>query len=60
MPKSATMEFVSLPNGETIAYQDVGRQNKEILVLIHGNMTSSQRLGFSYRTIAESISYLCD
>ncbi|EMA6343442.1 alpha/beta hydrolase [Bacillus cytotoxicus] len=42
MPKPATMEFVSLPNGETIAYQDVGRQNKEILVLIHGNMTSSQ------------------
>ncbi|MED0965587.1 alpha/beta hydrolase [Bacillus paramycoides] len=42
MIKPATMEFVSLSNGETIAYQEVGRQNKEILVLIHGNMTSSQ------------------
>ncbi len=42
MIKPATMEFVSLSNGETIAYQEVGRQNAEILVLIHGNMTSSQ------------------
>ncbi|WP_186322231.1 alpha/beta fold hydrolase [Bacillus mycoides] len=42
MIKPATMEFVSLSNGETIAYQRVGRQNKETLVLIHGNMTSSQ------------------
>ncbi|WP_410983099.1 alpha/beta fold hydrolase [Bacillus cereus] len=42
MIKPATMEFVSLSNGETIAYQKVGRQSKEILVLIHGNMTSSQ------------------
>ncbi|MCI0765506.1 alpha/beta hydrolase [Bacillus sp. TL12] len=42
MIKPATMEFVSLLNGETIAYQKVGRQSKEILVLIHGNMTSSQ------------------
>ncbi|HDR8180971.1 TPA: alpha/beta hydrolase [Bacillus thuringiensis] len=42
MIKPATMEFVSLSNGETIAYQEVGRQNTEILVLIHGNMTSSQ------------------
>ncbi|PEB53033.1 alpha/beta hydrolase [Bacillus pseudomycoides] len=42
MIQPATMEFVSLSNGETIAYQEVGRQNKEILVLIHGNMTSSQ------------------
>ncbi|MBY0598564.1 intracellular short-chain-length polyhydroxyalkanoate depolymerase [Bacillus bingmayongensis] len=42
MIKPATMEFVSLSNGETIAYQEVGRRNKEILILIHGNMTSSQ------------------
>ena len=42
MIKPATMEYVSLSNGETIAYQEVGRQNEEILVLIHGNMTSSQ------------------
>lgn len=42
MIKPAIMEFVSLSNGETIAYQEVGRENKEILVLIHGNMTSSQ------------------
>lgn len=42
MIKPATMEFVSLSNGETIAYQEVGRQNEEMLVLIHGNMTSSQ------------------
>lgn len=42
MIKPATMEFVSLSNGETIAYQEVGRRNTDILVLIHGNMTSSQ------------------
>ncbi|MDM5155488.1 alpha/beta hydrolase [Bacillus sp. DX1.1] len=42
MIKPATMEFVSLSNGETIAYQEVGEQNTEIIVLIHGNMTSSQ------------------
>ncbi|WP_243523190.1 alpha/beta fold hydrolase [Bacillus pseudomycoides] len=42
MIKPATMEFASLSNGETIAYQEVGRESKEILVLIHGNMTSSQ------------------
>ena len=42
MIKPATMEFASLSNGETIAYQEVGRESEEILVLIHGNMTSSQ------------------
>ncbi|PEY39469.1 alpha/beta hydrolase [Bacillus cereus] len=42
MIKPATMEFASLSNGETIAYQEVGRESKGILVLIHGNMTSSQ------------------
>ncbi len=42
MIKPATMEFVALSNGETIAYQEVGRRNTETLVLIHGNMTSSQ------------------
>ena len=40
--KPATLEFVSLSNGETIAYQEVGKHNKEIVILIHGNMTSSQ------------------
>ncbi|KEK23256.1 3-oxoadipate enol-lactonase [Bacillus gaemokensis] len=42
MIKPTTMDSVSLSNGETIAYQEVGRKNREILVLIHGNMTSSQ------------------
>ncbi|MGR4029857.1 alpha/beta hydrolase, partial [Bacillus sp. ZZQ-131] len=31
MIKPATMEFVSLSNGETIAYQEVGRRNTDIL-----------------------------
>ncbi len=40
--KHATMEFVSISNGEAIEYQEVGRQTAEILVLIHGAITSAQ------------------
>ncbi|MGG0186814.1 intracellular short-chain-length polyhydroxyalkanoate depolymerase [Bacillus rhizoplanae] len=41
MIKPAIMKSVALSNGETIAYQELG-SGTEILVLIHGNMTSSQ------------------
>lgn len=41
MMKPAIMKSVALSNGETIAYQEAGN-GTEILVLIHGNMTSSQ------------------
>ncbi|ENQ3079736.1 TPA: alpha/beta hydrolase [Bacillus pseudomycoides] len=41
MMKPAVMKSVALSNGETIAYQELGNGTERV-VLIHGNMTSSQ------------------
>lgn len=42
MIKPTKMKHVSLRNGEKIAYQEAGVHNIKTLLLIHGNMTSSQ------------------
>ncbi|WP_369903520.1 alpha/beta fold hydrolase [Bacillus manliponensis] len=42
MIQPTTMEYVTLCNGEKIAYQQAGVRSGKVLVLIHGNMTSSQ------------------
>lgn len=40
MLKEYPVHFLALPNGETMAYREVGRGEKTLL-LIHGNMSSS-------------------
>lgn len=58
MTLKSGVQSVILPNGETIAYRQAGSGEK-VLVLIHGNMTSSKHwdvvmdnLQFSYRMYA--------
>jgi 2-hydroxy-6-oxonona-2,4-dienedioate hydrolase len=41
MTLEMAIQSVSLPNGETIAYREAGSGSK-VLVLVHGNMTSSK------------------
>jgi len=41
MANEITLKSIRIPNGETIGYRESGTGDK-ILLLVHGNMTSSK------------------
>ncbi len=45
------LKTVSLSNGESLAYRESGKDHKSVVLLIHGNMTSS----FHYNTLFKAL-----
>lgn len=52
MTKNILLKSVQIPNGETIGYRECGTGNK-VLVLIHGNMSSSKHWDLLMESLPE-------